>query len=106
MPRNYLYAGAVAPACIIVTVVPGDTLADLSAITGAEFDIRRRRDGSEETLTGVTIEAQSATALVLKYTCPASSPFPDTDTIRVTPRLLAPEGSYLCAPRVLRVTSV
>lgn len=104
--KNALYAGAVAPASIVVTIVPGDTLADLSTVTGAEFMLRRRRDGSEEVLTDVTITAQSASSLTLTYVCPTPSPFPDTDTIRVVVRLLTAGGSYRCSPRTLRVRAL
>lgn len=104
--RNYLYQGAVAPASIAVAIVPGEVFADLSTVTSAELLIRRGRDGSEETLTDVNIEEQSAARLLLRHTCPTPTHFPDPDWIRVVPRLLTAGGAYRCAPRYLQIRRV
>jgi hypothetical protein len=102
---HYLYQGAVAPAAVVVRVVAGDALPDLSVVTGAELVLRSGRNGSEETV-AATVSDQTADELLITYVCPDPTAFPSPDWIRVVPRLLTAGGSVSCAPRYLQIRRV
>lgn len=100
MAATIIFAGAVAPESLVVTINTGASGLVMTSVTAVAFTVRK--ENGEETVWPAVISQQTVSSLV------ATHPFvlndvPIVARLRVMPALTVPGGTRRCAPFTLQV---
>ena len=104
MATPSVYAGAVAPEALRVTITPeaGSDPLDLTTVTACSL---RVTGGGAETFWATVIESATATSLVVVHEFAVSDvPTHLTSPLRIMPHLTVPGGTRRCVPFNLNVS--